>query len=71
MQVAYADTTIQGGFFSRFFSTPEERRAKRAKRAEYNRQRRELMRMTDRELLDLGYCRIDLEQKLHRHHFGD
>ncbi|MEM7090892.1 MAG: DUF1127 domain-containing protein [Pseudomonadota bacterium] len=69
--MAYADTVAQGGFFSRFFSTPEERKAMRAKRALYHRQRRELMRMTDRELLDLGYCRIDLEQKLHRHHFGD
>lgn len=69
--MAYADPVAQGGFFSRFFSTSEERKAKRAKWAKYNQHRRELMRMTDRELMDLGYCRGDIEAILHRHHFGD
>lgn len=68
--MAYADATVRDGFLSRLFSNSEKKKAKRANRALYNQQRRELMRMTDRELLGLGISRCEIEAYLHRHHFG-
>lgn len=68
--MAYADYVAPGGLMARMFLNSERRKAKRATRAVYNRQRRELMGMTDRELRELGISRHEIEAYLHRHHFG-
>ncbi len=67
--MAYAEYTSKDFFFSNLFSSAEERKAKREKKAEYKRKKREIDIMSERELLDLGYCRRDMHEILYRHYF--
>ncbi|WP_420584962.1 DUF1127 domain-containing protein [Ruegeria sp.] len=67
--MAYADFITGNGLFSNLFASAEDRKAKREKKAEYKRKQREIDMMSDRELLDLGYCRGDMHEMLYRHHF--
>jgi len=68
--MAYADFITGNGIFSNLFASAEERKAKREKKAEYKRKKREIDMMSDKELMDLGYCRQDLHEMVYRHHFS-
>lgn len=68
--MAYADTLTGNWLFSDLFASAEERAAKREIKAEYKRRKREIDMMSDRELMELGYCRQDLQEMLYRHHFS-
>ncbi|MEX0349844.1 MAG: hypothetical protein AB3N15_10520 [Paracoccaceae bacterium] len=68
--MAYADPRARSGFFSQLLSTLEERKAARVKRARDKRKQQEIWRMSERELLDLGYSQSDLEAILRYHGHG-
>lgn len=68
--MAYADFITGNGIFSNLFASAEERKANREKKAEYKRKRREIDRMSDKELMDLGYCRGDMHEMVYRHYFS-
>jgi len=67
--MAYADTVPQIGFFSRLFETAKQRKARLEKQEAYEGNRREIDRMSEQELVDLGYSRHDLQELVYRHHF--
>ncbi|MCG7520921.1 hypothetical protein [Ruegeria sp. Ofav3-42] len=67
--MAYADFITGNGAFSNLFASAEERKSKRERKAEYKRKRCEIDRMSEKELMDLGYCRRDMHEMVYRHYF--
>ncbi|MEM1005047.1 MAG: hypothetical protein AAF496_10270 [Pseudomonadota bacterium] len=68
--MAYADLNLGNGFFLGFFGTPEERQAKREKKARYKRQMKEVGAMTRRDLKDLGHTRLELKQSIYQEYMN-
>ncbi len=67
--MAYAEITSDDGFFSNLFASAEERKAWQEKKAEYKRKKSEIDTIPERELLELGYCRQDMQEMLYRQYF--
>lgn len=68
--MAYAEYTSEKGFFSNLFASAEDRKAKREKNAEYERKKSEIDLISERELLEMGYCRQDMQEMLYRQYFS-
>ncbi|WP_372574631.1 DUF1127 domain-containing protein [Ruegeria jejuensis] len=60
--------TSNTGLTPHLFSNSMDQKAARKKRAERKRKQREIWRLSDRELLDLGYSRSELKAIRHYHH---
>ena len=68
--MAYIDLDRGNVFFSGFFLSPEDRKAKRERKAKYKRQLKELDAMTAKDLRDLGYSRAELRHSIREHYIN-